>query len=80
MTTREQILEAEVRALRAEIQRRDAPPAVPIDYTNDIADVIDIIRERAIHPTERLALASYLLGWTKAADAEIARLIVEYER
>ncbi len=63
---RQQILEAEVAALRAEIARRDTRPLPDLQtYGHDVTDVVAAIRRRGIHPSEVAWLADFIetLDW-----------------
>jgi predicted component of type VI protein secretion system len=63
---RQQILEAEVAALRAEIARRDARPLPDLQtYGRDVDDVVEAIRRRGIHPSEVAWLADFIEALSK---------------
>ena len=61
--TREDVLQAEVTALRAELARRDAPPMPALSYYSDPSDVIAIVRTRGVHPSEADWLATFMEAW-----------------
>ena len=55
------ILREEVAALRRELARLHAPPVPDLSfYVGDIDDVIGVLSERLIHPTETLVLRDFL--------------------
>lgn len=55
------ILRDEVAALRRELARLHAPPAPDLSfYVGDIDDVIGILSDRLIHPTETPILRQFL--------------------
>jgi hypothetical protein len=67
--TREEVLQAEVAALRAEIQRLKEPPVPGLSYYDDIEDVVAQIRDRGVHPTEGRIVAEWIEGLRTDLDA-----------
>lgn len=55
------ILREEVTALRRELARLHAPPVPDLSfYTGDIDDVIGVLSDRLIHPSETPILREFL--------------------
>ena len=58
---RQQLLEAEVKELRAELARLQTPPVPSLTYVDsDADDMIAMIRARGIHPSEAETIATML--------------------
>lgn len=76
---RQQILEAEVQALRAEIARRDATPMPALRfYASDYDSLADMIRQRGVHPTENETVAQAikdLIAWGEGLHAELREVL-----